>query len=381
MVLGTYPHASHVLRARAAPPPASRAARGECTSQKGRSFTEGSSVRISNPVLTRTTLTAALALALGACGREEHMTAPSARYSRGIAPQIAAGCPTLTANTLNTADEFVLEVGAVAKFDARRIRIETSGDVTTPGIGLIGPCAAADVQTIRVVGGHANVFVGGTNKSITTTGTRLTFGELAFPGQLTEPGVLLAQDAQGNLLEIIWPDLAGLGAGSPIVRVQLARWNAALAGPAGQLDVTWDLEFVQNGVHQFVKGSCSGMGTDGTAVVTGNGAIPPCPATLAGGGTVTTLSADVVQFRPGKRLRFEAVGDVAANVLNAAGGCSAADAPSIHFTGGSANMFQAGTNTSVTASGHALTFGELAFPGTLLEPGVLVAEDASGNVL
>jgi hypothetical protein len=50
---------------------------------------------------------------------------------------LAAGCPTLTANTLNSAEDFNLEVGAVAKFDSRRIRIETSGDVTSPGIGLI----------------------------------------------------------------------------------------------------------------------------------------------------------------------------------------------------------------------------------------------------
>jgi hypothetical protein len=346
---------------------------------------EGIRVRISvsfSPV-TRAVFVAALALGLGACGREEHVSAPSARLSRsGTVPHIAAGCPTLTANTLNSASDFLLEFGAIVKFDSRRIRIETSGDIITPGIGLIGPCAAADVPTIRIVGGHANVFVGGTNQSITTTGSRLTFGAMAFPGQLTEPGVLLASDAQGNLLEIIWPDLAGLGPGSPIVRLQLARWNIAAAGAASQLDVAWDMEFVQNGVHQFVKGSCKGMGTDGTPVVSGNAAAPPCPATLGGGGTVTVVSADVVQWRPTKpRFRMEAVGDVASGALNAAGSCAAAEAPTIRFTGGSANVFQAGTTNSVTSTGSALSFGPLLSPGILIEPGVVLATDAVGNVL
>jgi hypothetical protein len=333
--------------------------------------------------VARATIVAALALGLGACGREEHVSAPGTRFSRsGSDPRIAAGCPTLTANTLNSASDFVLETGAVAKFDSRRIRIETSGDITTPGIGLIGPCAAADVPTIRIVGGHANVFVGGTTQSITTTGTRLTFGAMGFPGQLTEPGVLLANDSQGNILEVIWPDLAGLGAGSPIVRVQLARFNIAAAGASSQLDVAWDMELVQNGVHQFVKGSCKGMGIDGTPVVSGNAAVVPCPATLAGGGTVTVISGDIPQFRPSKsRLRIEALGDIASGALNAAGSCAATDAPTIRFTGGSANVFQAGTSNSVTSTGSALTFGALLSPGVLIEPGVILATDAVGNVL
>jgi hypothetical protein len=43
---------------------------------------------------------------------------------------------------------------------------------------------------------------------------------------LLEPGVLAASDADKNVLEIIWPALAGLPAGPPVVRFQLAKWNA-----------------------------------------------------------------------------------------------------------------------------------------------------------
>jgi hypothetical protein len=328
---------------------------------------------------------AALAFLLGACGRDEQgvssLTTPMGPGHRGLRPNIAAGCPTLEQNTLNAASDFVTEVGAVAKFDSRRIRIETTGDITDPGIALLGPCVAADVPSVRVVSGHANVFVAGTNHSLTTTGSRLTFGSMAFPGQLTEPGVVLAQDAQGNLLEIIWPDLAGAGAGPPMVRLQLARWNVAQANSAGKLDVTWDLELVQDGVHQFVKGHCEGMATDGTPVVSGNAAIPPCPASFSGGGSVAPINAEIVQFRPGKRLRIEVTGDLGTGALNSSGSCSASESPSIQFTGGSANAFQAGTNKSVTATGSALTFGSLLFPGVLLEPGVVVGQDAAGNVL
>jgi len=327
---------------------------------------------------------AALSLVVGACGRDEQVS-PVTSLTRpnrsGQRPNIAAGCPTLEANTLNSASDFITEVGAVAKFEPRRIRIETTGDITTPGIGLLGPCAAADVPTVTVVGGHANAFVAGTNHSITTTGSRLTFGALSFPGQLTEPGVLLAQDSQGNLLEIIWPDLAGLGPGMPVVRLQLARWNVAQANSAAKLDVTWDLEFVQDGVHQFVKGHCEGMAIDGTPVLSGSAAIPPCPTALSGGGSVTPTDAEIPQFRPGKRLRIEVTGDLASGALNSSGSCCAADAATIHFTGGTANVFQAGTNKSVTATGGALTFGTLVFPGMLLEPGVVVGQDAAGNVL
>ena len=330
-------------------------------------------------VLTQAALALGLALSLGACSRSQELNGPAAgRHGSGT--QVVAGCPTLIANTLNTADAFTVESGMVVRATATRIRIETIGDIATPTIQSMGGCAAADIPSINFIGGHANVFLNGTTTSITTTGGALSFGALLFPGALLEPGVVVANDAQGNVLEIIWPELAGTGVGSPVVRIQLARWNSALVTPASKLDVTWDMVVEQDGVQQFIKGHCEGMSMDGTPVIPAGASVTPCPATLGAGGDVTNVAADVVQFRS-RRIRFEARGDVAAGTIGATGGCAANDLPTVRYTGGSANVFQAGTNLSVTSTGAALTFGGLLFPGVLLEPGVVVASDANKNVL
>lgn len=330
-------------------------------------------------VPTQAVLALGLALSLGACSRVQDLSSPAAGRN-GAGTQVVAGCPTLVGNTLNTADAFTVESGAVVAANATRIRIETVGDIATPTMLSMGACAAADIPSINFVGGHANVFLNGTTTSVTTTGAGLTFGALLFPGSLLEPGVVVANDAQGNVLEIIWPELSGVGVGSPIVRVQLAAWNQALVTPASKLDVTWDMVVEQDGVQQFIKGHCEGMAMDGTPVIPGGAAITPCPATLGAGGDVVNVLAGVVQFR-GKRIRFEAQGDVASGAINASGSCAANDLPTIRYVGGSANVFQAGTTTSVTGTGAALSFGALLFPGALLEPGVVVANDANKNVL
>jgi len=337
------------------------------------------SAKFAMPVLALAT-----ALGLGACGRVQQMTSSTSHgvTRSGAETEIVAGCPTLIANTLNTAFDFNVEAGMVASYrPGNRLRIETFGDAAEVPIAAIGPCAANDIPTINFVRGHANVFVSGTTTSITSSGQALTFGALLFPGAALEPGVVVANDAEGNVLEIIWPDLAGLGPGSPIVRVQLAVWNEALITAGSSVDVTWDMTASDGVVETNYKGHCEGMAMDGTAVVPGGAAIVPCPATLAGtSGTVANLAADVVQFRS-NRLRVEVIGDVASGAINATGACAASDAPTINFVGGTANMFQAGTTTSVTSSGGELVFGPLLFPGALLEPGVVVAQDADRNVL
>jgi hypothetical protein len=192
---------------------------------------------------------------------------------------------------------------------------------------------------------------------------------------------VVGNDAQGNVLEWVWPQLAGTGVGPPIMRVQLAAWNTALVNPATLLDVTWDVTAEQDGIQTTFKGHCEGMSMDGTPVLPGGSSIPPCPATLAGtSGPVTNVLAGIVQFRS-RRIRFEAVGDVASSAIGNSGACATTEAASINFTGGSANVFQAGTNLSVTGTGAQLSFGALLFPGILLEPGVVVAADANKNVL
>src|SRR5262249_50427027 len=150
---------------------------------------------------------------------------------------------------------------------------------------------------------------------------------------------------------------------------------------ASSLDVTWDLTLEQDGVQTTLKGGAAGMGVDGAPVIGDAGAaIVPCPATLAGaGGNTVNVDAQVVRFRPGKRLRIEVRGDVASKALNAIGGCAASDPGTISISSGAGNVFRAGTSSSVTESGQALTFGPLLFPGVALEPGVVLANDAAGN--
>ncbi len=329
-------------------------------------------------VPTQAALVLGLALSLGACGRTQDATSPVAgRHGSGT--EVVAGCPTLAANTLNTASPFNVITGMVAAFTPAKIRIETAGDIAGNTIDAMGPCAANDIPSINVIGGHANVFLSGTTTSVTTTGGALTFGALLFPGAALEQGVVVANDAQGNVLEIIWPLLAGTGVGGPIVRVQLNAWNQALVTPASKLDVTWDMTIEQDGVQQSVKGHCEAIPMDGTAVTPNGLALPACPATLAGGGNVINQLVGIVQFRA-KRIRFEVRGDVAAGTIDATGGCAASDVATVHYTGGAVSVFQAGTTIPVTSTGGPLTFGALLFPGVLLEPGVVVINDADKNV-
>lgn len=322
-----------------------------------------------------------LALSLGACSRSQQITSPSSVSGRdGAGQQAGGGCPTLIGNTAATADVFITETALCSSFAPGRMRLESSGDILGGLINAAGPCAASETPTINVLGGHANVVINGTSQSLTITGERLTFGALVSPGQFIEPGVVVANDAEGNVLEIIWPALAGVGVGAPIVRVQLAQYNRALVTPSTKVDVSWDLTLEQDGVWQSIQGGCSAIPLDGTMITPNAAAVVPCPASLGGGGTVINTTANIVQYK-NRRLRFEASGDLADGTLGAAGPCAASDVPTVLFTGGEANMLQAGTNISVTPQGRAATFGALLFPGFLLEPGIVVADDANKNVL
>ena len=99
-----------------------------------------------------------------------------------------------------------------------RLRIELTGDVATRALNELGTCSNAGTPSVAFISGHATV--NGSGLSVSEA-----FGAIAqVPG---EPGVLLATNANGNVLEIIWPGLAGLPPGPPILRYQLARAGAA----------------------------------------------------------------------------------------------------------------------------------------------------------
>src|SRR5262249_8327357 len=224
------------------------------------------------------------ALPICACSRAQHVTGAITGPGRsGPGSQIVSGCPTLIANDPNSAFDCILDQGSVAQFRANRLRIDVIGDATEIQVLSMGSCIASDVPTINITGAHANVFLAGTNHSITTPGQRLTFGPVLALGANLEPGIVLTSDALGNVFEIIWPELAGIGTGNPIVRVQLARWNLSMISLNSKVDVTFDFVAEQGGVRTFFRGHCEGMGMDGAPVVgAGAAAIPPCPTTLAG---------------------------------------------------------------------------------------------------
>jgi hypothetical protein len=321
----------------------------------------------------------ALALSLGACSRSqnasESLTGPA---REGAGTRVVAGCPTVLPNTIDTPSVFATEMAAVVKFNTKLIRIESIGDIPAiPNMDAMGACATADVPSINFVSGHANVFLAGTTTSISGA---MTFGALLFPGALLEPGVVVAQDANRNVLEIIWPTLAGVGTGAPIVRIQLAKWNTNLVTTASNVDIVWDMVVQQDANLHYITGRTNAIPMNGRAIFPGAGAPLPCPTSLGAGGAVTTSFANIPSFTR-KALRAEISGDVVGGVMGLAGPCAASATPAVVFTGGTGNMTLSGTTTSVTATGRPLTFGTLLFPGVLLEPGVVVANDASRNVL
>ena len=327
----------------------------------------------------RATAVLALALSLGACSRSQNVSESLTGPAReGAGTRVVAGCPTLIGNTSATPSVFAAEMAMVSSFNSKRLRIEATGDIPAlPTINDMGTCATSAIPSINFVSGHANVFLAGTTTSISGP---LTFGALLFPGAALEPGVVVATDANKNVLEIIWPLLAGTGTGAPIVRIQLAKWNTNLVTAASRVDIVWDMVASQDANLHFISGRTNGIPMSGQAIFPNAAAPLPCPTTLGAGGTVVNQLAGVVRYTA-KVMRFEIVGDVAAGTIGLAGPCAASATPAVVFSGGTGNVTLSGTNTSVTNTGRALTFGTLLFPGIALEPGVVVANDASKNVL
>ncbi len=327
----------------------------------------------------RATAVLALALSLGACSNSQHVSDSLTGPGReGAGTRVVAGCPTILANTAATPSVFAADMAMIPRVTAKALRIEATGDIPVlANLAAIGPCATSAVPSINFTGGHANVFVSGTTTSISGP---LTFGPLLFPGALLEQGVVIANDANKNVLEIVWPTLAGTGAGGPIVRIQLAKWNTALTPSTAKLDIVWDMTVQQDAVTHFITGKTVGIPMSGQAIFPNAAAPLPCPVSLAGGGAVIPVLATVPRFTA-KMMRFEIVGDVAAGTVGLSGPCAASATPAVVFTGGTENIVLSGTNTSITNTGRALTFGTLLFPGVALEPGVVVATDASKNVL
>ena len=317
----------------------------------------------------------ATALILGACSRSQHVT-DSVSGPRGTDPSVVAGCPTLLANTVLTPDTFKVQSAVVPKFSNKVLRIHTIGDVAAlPSIDAMGACATGALPSIFVTGGHATVVLAGTQTAITGP---LTFGAFTkAPGVL---GELLGTDAAGNSMHIIWPLLQGIGAGAPIVRVELRQWNTALVSAASRLDIAWDMTLQQDLTTRTIVGACARIPCNGSIIIPAPAAAVPCPLSLGAGGAVINQLASLPTYTALNGLRADVTGDVAGGLVGLSGPCTASATPTIQFTGGTGNMTLAGKTTSLSSTG-AVTFGALLFPGIALEPGVVLATDANKNML
>ena len=121
----------------------------------------------------------------------------------------------------------VISLASVPQFRTTRLRVDLVGDVPAGWVNAMGGCTTSAAPSVTFVSGTGNVTLAGTNTSITSAGGPLTFGPLLVPIVPPEPGVVLNIDPAGNVLQIIWPALAGLPAGPPVFRMNLASWSAA----------------------------------------------------------------------------------------------------------------------------------------------------------
>jgi hypothetical protein len=137
--------------------------------------------------------------------------------------------------------------GSVPQFRTGRVRIELVGDVAAGTINKLSKCALGSAP--------GAAFISGTG-STSRTGT-FTFGTLLAPVP-AEAGVLLATDAAGNVLEVIWPAIANGVAGAPIIRLQLVDNTRFSAGSTISASVSL-VARAPNGTTATITASASNM--------------------------------------------------------------------------------------------------------------------------
>jgi hypothetical protein len=140
--------------------------------------------------------------------------------------------PFLTAGDFNLTPVF----GAAVQFrpTVGRLRLELSGDTggTDPRLLDLGDEACKSNSLVSCVG-TAEVRFAGTNISAMSGGP-LSLPMLPVVG---EPGIVLGDRANGDLVEVIWPGAAGEPPGPTILRIQLGQWDAnVFAGTALDVD-------------------------------------------------------------------------------------------------------------------------------------------------
>jgi hypothetical protein len=112
---------------------------------------------------------------------------------------------------------------AVVQFrPGNRLRMEIAGDAAagSPTINALGPLAIQVPSPITLTASVDMRFAGG--NSIIPTGPFT----VVMPSVAGE-AVVVGTSPQGDIAEVVWPSLdPTLPPGPPILRIQLARWNA-----------------------------------------------------------------------------------------------------------------------------------------------------------
>jgi hypothetical protein len=152
------------------------------------------------------------------------VTATAGGLSRTATLTIAPTDP--CANIAGLGGALTLTSATVPQFRTGRLRIDLVGDVPAGWVNAIGGCSTSAAPAVTYPSGTVSVTFAGTNTSAIPGGP-LTIVALAPPVP-AEPGTVLATDAAGNTLQIIWPALAGLPPGPPTVRTNLVAWNAGV---------------------------------------------------------------------------------------------------------------------------------------------------------
>lgn len=205
----------------------------------GAAPTGGAGVTLSSANSSVAAVPATVSVAAGSTTGTFTVTTTSVTTATGVAISAASGGVTRSATlTVNPPDPCASVAGlggtvgvvsaTVPQFRPTRLRIDLVGDVPGNWINAMGACSATPTPADTWISGTATVTLAGSNTAVTATGGPLAFGALTFPVP-AEAGVVLATDAAGNVLQLIWPALAGLAPGPPTLRL-----NLAVYGPAAQ---------------------------------------------------------------------------------------------------------------------------------------------------
>jgi hypothetical protein len=181
-------------------------------------------------------------------GASAIITGTYAGVSRTATLAVAPSDP--CASVTGLGGDAAISSASVPQFRTGRLRIDLVGDVPAGWILALGSCSTGSAPSATFVSGTGDVTLSSSGASVTGAGGSLTFGSLAVPP--AESGTVLATDAAGNVLQVIWPALAGLPAGPPVMRMNLVSWTADVqTGATLDATMTFNVRSADGSVATF----------------------------------------------------------------------------------------------------------------------------------